>query len=81
MLRIVQTVSAVQFFFLAMALYPDVQRKAQAELDAVIGPNRLPNYDDQESLPYINAMVKETMRWQLVAPIGTNSPPNIPFYI
>jgi hypothetical protein len=60
-----------------MALYPAVQRKAQAEIDAVIGPNRLPDYGDQGSLPYINAMVKETMRWQLVAPIGTNSPPKI----
>jgi cytochrome P450 len=64
-----------------MALYPKVQRKAQAEIDAVIGPNRLPNYDDQVSLPYINVMIKETMRWQLVAPIGRNSPPKIGFHI
>jgi cytochrome P450 len=54
-----------------MALYPDVQQKAQAEIDAVVGPNRLPAHDDRESLPYINAMVKETMRWQLVTPLGT----------
>jgi cytochrome P450 len=60
-----------------MAIYPDVQRKAQAEIDAVVGRNRLPDFNDRESLPYINAMVKETMRWQLVAPLGAYSPPRI----
>ncbi|KAF9466021.1 cytochrome P450 [Collybia nuda] len=68
------TVSSVQFLFLAMAMHPDVQRKAQAELDMVVGPNRLPNFNDRDSLPYItsniNAIVKETMRWQLVAPLA-----------
>ncbi|KAF9466030.1 cytochrome P450 [Collybia nuda] len=64
------TVSAVQFFFLAMAMYPEIQRKAHMELDAVVGPNRLPDFNDRQLLPYINAIVKETMRWQLVAPLG-----------
>ena len=41
-----------------MALYPDVQKKAQAEIDAVVGPNRLPDFHDRSSLPYINAVVK-----------------------
>ena len=53
-----------------MALYPEVQRKAQAEIDAVVGPNRLPNFEDRSSLPYINALVKEAMRWHLVGPLG-----------
>ena len=53
-----------------MALNPDVQKKAQAELDAVVGPNRFPDFDDRPSLPYINAIVKESMRWHLVAPLG-----------
>lgn len=66
-----QTASAVQSFFLAMTMYPEVQRKAQVELDAVIGSNRLPDYNDREALPYVGALVKETMRWQLVAPSGT----------
>lgn len=65
-----QTVSAVQTFFLAMALYPDVQRKAQAELDAVVGGSRLPDFSDRDSLPYINALVKESMRWNQVTPLG-----------
>jgi cytochrome P450 len=60
----------VQALFLALALYPEVQKKAQAEIDAVIGPNRLPDFEDRSSLPYINAMVKELMRWHLVAPLG-----------
>ena len=51
-----------------MAMYPEVQRKAQAELDAVIGCDRLPNFNDLESLPFVNAVVKETsfQRGQLV---------------
>ena len=53
-----------------MALYPEVQKKAQAEIDAVIGPDRLPDFHDRPSLPYINAIVKETSRWNLAAPLG-----------
>ena len=53
-----------------MALYPEVQKKAQAEIDAVIGPNRLPDFHDRPSLPYINAVVKESSRWNLVAPLS-----------
>jgi cytochrome P450 len=55
---------------MAMVLYPEVQKKAQAEIDAVIGPNRLPDFQDRPSLPYINAIVKESMRWHLVLPLG-----------
>ena len=54
------TISSVQTLFLAMALYPDVQKKAQAEIDAVVGPNRLPDFHNHPSLPYINAVVKES---------------------
>ncbi|KAF9044254.1 cytochrome P450 [Panaeolus papilionaceus] len=64
------TVSAVQTFFLAMVMYPEVMKKAQAELDAVIGPHRLPDYSDRPSLTYINAMVKESMRWQMIIPLA-----------
>ena len=65
-----QSFSTLQTFFLAMALHPDVQRKAQAELDAVIGPRRLPDFEDQKSLPYIQAIVKECLRWQNVFTLG-----------
>ncbi|KAJ8481542.1 hypothetical protein ONZ51_g5921 [Trametes cubensis] len=64
------TLSAVQTFFLAMASYPDVQKKAQAELDAVIGHDRLPTFADQDSLPYVSALAKECLRWRAVAPLG-----------
>ena len=53
-----------------MALHPEVQKKAQAEIDAVVGTSRLPKFEDRPSLPYINAVVKELMRWHLVTPIG-----------
>ena len=53
-----------------MTLYPEVQKKAQAEIDVVVGPNRLPDFHDRCSLPYINAIVKELSRWNLVVPLG-----------
>ena len=53
-----------------MTLYPDVARKAQEELDAVVGNDRLPRFSDRENLPYTNAVVLELMRWYSVTPIG-----------
>lgn len=53
-----------------MAMFPEAQRKAQAELDAVVGPTRLPDFADQKSLPYVSALTKELLRWHVVAPIG-----------
>ncbi|KXN92949.1 O-methylsterigmatocystin oxidoreductase [Leucoagaricus sp. SymC.cos] len=67
------SVSGVQTFFMAMCLYPEVQKKAHAELDKVLC-GRLPEFNDRDSLPYINAMVKESFRWQQVAPLGMASP-------
>ena len=57
-------------FFLAMALYPEVQKKAQAELDEVVGTGRLPEFSDRPSLPYVNAVVKEVLRWHPAGPIN-----------
>ena len=53
-----------------MALYPDVQRAAHAEIDAVLGDSRLPDFCDEEKLPYIGAVLKEVFRWHPVAPLG-----------
>ncbi|KAG8686686.1 hypothetical protein FRC09_013975 [Ceratobasidium sp. 395] len=64
------TICAMATFFLAMQLYPEVQRKAQAELDAVIGSNRLPNMQDMNHLPYIRCIVKEVLRWIPAVPLG-----------
>ncbi|PYH90001.1 cytochrome P450 oxidoreductase OrdA-like protein [Aspergillus ellipticus CBS 707.79] len=69
------TVSALASFFLAMALFPEVQRKAKQEIDTVVGSDRLPQFKDRESLPYINALVKETLRWHPVVPMGVAHSP------
>lgn len=53
-----------------MTIYPEVQRKAQEEIERVVGPNKLPTFADRERLPYINAIVKEVLRWHPVAPMG-----------
>ncbi|KAI0753178.1 cytochrome P450 [Daedaleopsis nitida] len=63
-------VAALMTFFLAMVLHPDTQKKAQDELMAVVGPDRLPEFSDRPSLPYIDAIFKECMRWIPVFPLG-----------
>jgi cytochrome P450 len=65
------TPSAMAFFVLAMIVYPEVQVRAQAELDAVVGRTRLPTFADFQHLPYIRATVKELLRWRPNAPLGT----------
>ncbi len=62
--------STVLATILAFLLYPEVQAKAQAEIDAVVGHTRLPNFDDRAQLPYINAVVLEALRWNPVVPMG-----------
>ncbi|KAF7366405.1 O-methylsterigmatocystin oxidoreductase [Mycena sanguinolenta] len=53
-------------FFLIMLLFPDARDKAQAELDSVVGTHRLPTFADRENLPYIEALMKELIRWHPV---------------
>jgi len=53
-----------------MLAYPDVQARAHAELDEVIGHARPPTFADLPSLPYIRAMVKEALRWPVITPFG-----------
>jgi cytochrome P450 len=64
------TVSALGTFFYAMAMCPDVQKKAQQEIDRIIGSDRLVTYDDRDSLPYVEAVYREVLRWRPVAPLG-----------
>jgi len=66
-----KTVSSMSSLFLALVLFPHVQKRAQAELDVVVGRDRLPTFDDRPRLPYIEALCKELMRWNMVTPIGT----------
>ena len=55
-----------------MTLYPEVQRKAQAEIDQVVGNSRLPDFSDQDALPYVQAVLKEVLRWHPVTPLGVS---------
>ena len=65
-----QLVASFQTFLLAMAMYPSVQRKAQVELDAVVGQDRLPRLSDREKLPYVNALMDEVLRWKVVGQLA-----------
>jgi len=53
-----------------MALYPEVRRKAQEEIERVLGSNCLPTMLNRSRLPYINAVVTEALCWHPVAPIA-----------
>jgi cytochrome P450 len=58
------------WFSLAMLAYPEVQARAQAELDVVVGRTRSPSFADYPHLPYIRATVREALRWRPVDPVG-----------
>lgn len=64
------TVSAMHTFFLAMLLHSNVQREAQREIDNVVGTDRLPTAANRVQLPYVEAVLKECLRWNVVAPIA-----------
>ena len=57
-------------FFSVMTRFPDAQNKAQRELDTVVGTERLPEFSDRLSLPYVNALVKELLRWHPAITVG-----------
>lgn len=53
-----------------MTLQKSAQKKAQQEIDTVIGNNRFPNLQDREHLPYVNAMLTEVLRFYTFMPVG-----------
>jgi cytochrome P450 len=57
-----------------MVLHPEAQKRAQTEIDSVVGTGRLPDFDDESSLPFVSALVSEVLRWHPVAPIGMYRP-------
>ena len=61
---------ALTVFTLAMVLYPAVQKKAQEEIDRVVGSTRLPTFADRASLPYVDALYREVLRWRPGAPLS-----------
>lgn len=65
----------MSWFVLAMAMYPEVQKKAQMLIDQVVGSERLPQVEDKDSLPYIVAIMKEVLRWHNIVQLGERHPP------
>ena len=53
-----------------MCLYPDVQKRAQAEVDSIIGNDRLPMLADRPRLSFLDQLISEVMRWSPPAPLG-----------
>jgi len=64
------TYATVLTFMMTMALNPDKQAAGHEELDRVVGRLRMPTIADRTSLPYVGALIKETMRWHPALPLG-----------
>ena len=64
------TYTSLSWWALAMIANPEMQMRAQAELDSVVGRSRVPTISDLSSLPYIQAMVKEVLRWRPPLPFS-----------
>ena len=64
-----QSNAALMTFFLMMVVNQGAQEKAQAEIDAVMGKDRLPTIEDRPLLPYLDAIFRETLRYSPVAPL------------
>lgn len=65
-----QSASALATFFLAMTWHPEIQERACEEIARVVGSDRLPDIRDRPSLPYIEAIAKESLRWHPFVPEG-----------
>ncbi|KAJ7625670.1 cytochrome P450 [Roridomyces roridus] len=64
------TISALGTFVLAMLANPEAQKKAQAEIDSVVGGEALPTFEDRDLLPYVSALINEVLRWKPVGPLA-----------
>uniref|UniRef100_A0A8H8CJB8 Cytochrome P450 n=1 Tax=Psilocybe cubensis TaxID=181762 RepID=A0A8H8CJB8_PSICU len=64
------TIASMHTFVLAMVLNPHEFKKAQEEIDLVVGRQRLPTLDDRPSLPYFDCVLKEVLRWSPMVPLG-----------
>ncbi|KAB5588348.1 O-methylsterigmatocystin oxidoreductase [Ceratobasidium theobromae] len=64
------SVAVLMVFVLAMTMHPEVQAKAQREIDAVLGGNRLPGMEDKISLPFTQCLIKEVLRWRQIVPLA-----------
>lgn len=68
-----QTVAALTSFILLMVVFPAMQTRAQAEIDEVVGKDRLPSSEDEPRLPFVCALIKEVLRFAPVAPLGMSN--------
>ncbi|KAF2641574.1 cytochrome P450 [Massarina eburnea CBS 473.64] len=64
------TATTLNNFMLCMTIFQDVQKKAQEELDRVVGANRMPEWEDEKDLPYVRSLIKEVLRWRPVNKFG-----------
>ncbi|XP_026501982.2 cytochrome P450 2J2-like, partial [Terrapene carolina triunguis] len=64
------TSTTIRWALLYMALYPDIQERVQAEIDAVIGQSRQPAMDDRDNMPYTNAVIHELQRISNIVPLN-----------
>ncbi|KAG2039830.1 cytochrome P450 [Suillus americanus] len=74
------TVVTLLVFLIAMILNPEVQTKAHAEIDRVVGRGRLPDFNDRPALPYVEAILRETFRWYPVTPFGLSTTQSLSEY-
>lgn len=65
-----KTVTSIDTFIIAMIHYPEIQREAQRTIDELLEGDRLPTFEDRDSLPYIEALLREVLRWKPVLPGG-----------
>jgi cytochrome P450 len=72
-----QTYLTMTCFVMVMAMYPEKQALAKAELDQLLCGTRLPTIADRGSLPYIEALIHETLRWHIALPCSESSPLNV----
>ena len=59
-----------------MMCFPEVQKRAQEEIDRVIGGDRLASYPDRPSLPYTDAVITEVLRLRPPISVGKSSMPS-----
>lgn len=64
------TWASLLVFIFNMVANPEVQSKAQKIIEGVVGPERLPTFEDRPKLLYTEYLVQETLRWCPVSPIG-----------
>ncbi|KAI0040853.1 cytochrome P450 [Auriscalpium vulgare] len=64
------TVSGISTFLLMMTLHPDIQKKVQEEIDRVVGGGRLPTFEDRSALVFLDAVIKESLRFHPPTPLG-----------